>query len=253
MNKVKQAFAAGRPCIGSWIQTGNPVAAEILAAAGFDWIGIDCEHSSITVDGMSDLMRAIGDRAVPLVRVQTNAPLDIRRALDMGAGGVIVPMIQSGAEARAAVAAAKYPPDGVRGFGYCRANEWGERFDDYAASANRDTAVIAMIETAAGVEHAEEIVSADGVDGVFIGPYDLSGSLGVTGQVGHPSVVAACERVAAVCRRYGKVAGQHIVRPDRAQVDRALQSGFGLLALGADIVFLANGAFAARSLVDKKI
>lgn len=250
MNRVKQAFAAGRPCIGSWIQTGSPVAAEILAAAGFDWIAVDCEHSSITVDAMSDVMRAIGNRAVPLVRVQTNAPLDIRRALDMGAGGVIVPMIQSGAEARAAVAAAKYPPVGARGFGYCRANDWGERFDEYAAKANDDTVVIAMIETKAGVDNAEEIISAEGIDGVFIGPYDLSGSLGVTGQVTHPSVLRACERVAAVCKKYGKAAGQHIVRPDRAQVKRAVESGFGFIALGADIVFLSGGAVAARRLFD---
>lgn len=252
MNRVKEALRVGKPTVGSWIQTGNVVAAEILAAAGFDWIGIDCEHSSITADVMSDVMRSIGDRAVPLVRVKTNAPLDIRRALDMGAGGVIVPMINSAEEAHAAVLAAKYPPEGVRGFGYCRANGWGEQFDEYAARANDEIVVIAMLETKAGVEHADEILRVDGIDGVFIGPYDLSGSLGVTGQTNHPLVQAACASVADSCRRSGKAAGQHIVRPTRALVDKALAEGFTFIALGADIVYLADGARNTRALLGKK-
>lgn len=245
MNRVKTALLKGEKTIGSWIQTGSPVAAEILACAGYDWIAIDCEHSSITTADMSEVMRAIGGHALPLVRVQQNAPLDIRRALDMGAGGVIVPMVSSGEDARAAVRAVKYPPVGVRGFGYCRANEWGERFDEYAKKANKETIVIAMIETKEGVEHAEEIIGTDGIDGVFIGPYDLSGSLGVTGQTGHPAVKEACDRVAAVCKKLGKAAGLHIVRPDKEQIDSALARGFTFIALGADIVFLAEGASGA--------
>lgn len=250
MNKVKEALLNGKITLGSWIQTGNPVAAEIIANAGYDWIGIDCEHSSITTSVMSDVMRAIGEKAIPLVRVQTNNTLDIRRALDMGAGGVIVPMINNKNEAEHAVNSVKYPPVGVRGFGYCRANGWGKHFDEYAKSFNNDSVVIAMIETREGVENIEEILSVDGIDGVFIGPYDLSGSLGVTGQTGHPLVKEACDKVALACKKLNKAAGLHIVRPDKAQIESAKERGFTFIALGADIVYLLDGAENTKKLFD---
>ncbi len=242
MNQVKKALSERKPTFGSWIQTGSPTAAEILCDAGCAWIGIDCEHSDIDLAKMTEVMRAIyGRGTLPLVRVKTNDTLAIRQALDMGAAGVIVPMVESAEEAKKAVCSALYPPEGVRGFGYCRANGWGRGFDRYAATFNREAIVVAMIETKAGVEHIDEILSVGGIDGVFIGPYDLSGSLGVTGQTEHPLVTEACAKVAAACKRAGKSAGKHIVLPRPERIKEAIMQGYTFLALGADIVFLAEG------------
>lgn len=243
MNKVKEALNKGEVTIGSWIQTGSPVAAEILANAGFDWIGIDCEHSDIAINEFTAIARAINTKgALAFARVRENDTLAIRQVLDMGAQGIIVPLVNNAEEAKKAVMSAKYPPMGIRGFGYARANNWGTDFDSYAKSANDDIAVIVMIESKEGVEKIEEILQVEGVDGVFIGPYDLSGSYGIVGDTSNPIIVSACEKVAKACTKYNKAAGQHIVHPTKDNVKNAINSGFTFIALGADILFLSDGA-----------
>lgn len=246
MMDLRKALKERRLTVGSWIQTGSPVAAEIMAATGYDWIAVDCEHSEIGLEMTASLFRALAAYdTLPLVRVRENDTLAIRQALDLGARGVIVPLVNNAEQARRAVASAKYPPEGVRGFGYCRMNEWGRQFDDYAAKANEEIAVIVMIESKEAVENIDEILSVPGVDGVFIGPYDMSSTYGLTGQTEHPVILDACKRVGEACARHGVSAGWHIVLPTEEKLRTARDFGFNLLALGADIVFLRSGADAA--------
>ncbi len=230
-------------CIGSWIQVGHPGNAEILARAGFAWIAADCEHGEVEDADLGNLFRAIRQfGVVPLVRVRENAVLCIRRALDLGAMGIIVPLVNSPDEAQRAVRAARYPPDGVRGFAYQRANNWGADCDNYIKHTSRDIAVIVMIESKEAVEDIGSILAVDGVDAVFVGPYDMSGSYGIAGQIEHPIIRDACRSVAEACRRAGKSAGLHLVTPTSENSRQAIEQGFTLLALGMDTVFLAEGA-----------
>lgn len=248
MNVFREALLARRPTLGSWIQVNSPASAEILANIGFDWIGIDMEHTDVDVSCLIDLLRGMHGRGVtPLARVTTNELMAIRRPLDMGASGVLIPLVSTAEDAQRAVAAAKFPPQGVRGFSFCRANDWGIDFDAYAAAANDDIAVIAMIETREGVENIDAIMAVDGIDGTLIGPYDMSGSYGIPGQTQHQIVRDACRRVVQACDRAGKAAGLHVVRVTEETVGKALEDGFTLICLGADIVFLDEAARAARA------
>lgn len=219
------------------------VVAEILAEAGFDWIGIDMEHTDIDNAAFTALARGMHGRgAAPLARVRENNTLAIRQVLNLGAHGVIVPLVHTARDAARAVAAAKYPPRGVRGFCFGRMNDWGRSFDSYAARANEEVAVVVMIELTEGVKNIDTILAVDGVDAVFIGPYDLSGSCGVPGQTTHERVQAGCRRVRDACEAAGKAAGVHLVAPEPSAVTRAVEDGFTFLALGVDIVFLRSGA-----------
>ena len=238
-NILKAALQSGRPVLGSWLQFGNPAVAEIMAKAGFDWLAIDLEHSTISIETAGELIRII-DLAgcAPLVRLSSNDPVQAKRVMDAGACGVIVPSIRSAAEARQAVQAVKYPPAGSRGVGLGRAHGYGTRFAEHLEECRNSSVVIPMIEQMAGVERADEILNVEGVDGVFIGPYDLSASCGVTGELDHPLVTAAVQRVLAAARAAGKVAGIHVVHPAAGLVAARVSEGFRLIACGGDMLFL---------------
>lgn len=243
-NFVKDKLKRGEVSLGSWIQLGSdPGVAEILSYVGFDWIALDWEHSAAEPKEIASLVRCLSNKnCVPMVRVKNNETLTIRRALDMGAKGIIVPLVNSAEDARKAVAAAKYPPIGIRGFAFCKANEYGEEFDDYAKRANDEILVVAMIETKEGVENIDDILAIDGIDGVFIGPYDLSGSFGIPGQLDSGCVKEACKKVVASCLKKGKFAGEHIVTPTKGNVGVGIKEGFTFIALGMDTVFLQQSA-----------
>ncbi|MDP7023786.1 MAG: aldolase/citrate lyase family protein [Kiritimatiellia bacterium] len=242
-NPVRKALLELKPTIGTWIQIGHPAVAEALATAGFDWIAADMEHTDIDNAAFANLARGMHGRGpVPLARVGENDTLAIRQLLDLGAQGVIVPLVHTPEDAERAVAAAKYPPRGVRGYCFSRMNDWGKDFETYAAEANDNIAVVVMIESKQGVENIDAILAVDGVDGVFIGPYDLSGSCGVPGQTSHPDVQAGCQTVLEACKKAGKAAGLHVVMPDKEAIAKAVADGFTFVAVGVDTVFLANGA-----------
>jgi len=248
-NAFRRALLQRDVILGTWLQINNATAAEVLANAGFDWIAIDVEHTDIDISSLTQLLRGMYGRGVtPIARVTRNDVLEIRRALDVGAAGVLVPFVNTADEARRAVAAAKYPPLGVRGFSFSRANDWGVNFDAEARSANESTSVVVMIESRQGVEHIEEIVAVPGIDAVFIGPYDLSGSYGVPGQTEDPRVREACQQVIATCDAADKSVGLLLVRPTLAAVQRVVADGYNLLCIGIDTVFLDQGARAARAL-----
>lgn len=252
--RLKKAIDNKTPIIGSWIQTSSPTCAEILANAGFSWIGVDCEHTSAGIQVVENIARAIHGRDTALlVRVSSADIIEIRQCLDVGAAGVIVPMVENGEQARMAVAAAKYPPQGVRGFCFGRMNDWGSNFDEYVRIANTNVVVIAMIETRTGVENIDEILSVDGIDGIFIGPYDMSGSYGVPGQTQHPQLKKAYQILVDACRRHGKAAGQHIVNSSSEKLTEAISLGYTFICLDADIIFLNNAARAATENAEKHI
>lgn len=242
-NPVKKALLEGKVTFGTWIQLGHPGIAEVLANAGFDWIAVDCEHTDIGVQEFANIVRGMYGRGpVPLVRVRENDTLAIRQMLDIGAQGVIVPLVNTAEEAKKAVAAAKFPPAGIRGFAFYRANDWGINFDEYAKNANRDIVVVVMIESKEAIENIDEILAVDGIDGVFVGPYDMSGSYGVIGQTSHPEIIEACHTVVKACQRADKAAGLHVVLPSKDAIEKAIHDGFTFIALGMDDVFLDQGA-----------
>jgi 2-keto-3-deoxy-L-rhamnonate aldolase RhmA len=251
LNLCKKLLNEGRPTIGSWCQVGHPANAEILAKAGFSWIAADCEHGEFESCEIGNFCRAVSQYScTPLVRVKENDNLEIRRALDLGAMGVIIPLVNNADDAERAVAAAKYPPQGIRGFAFHRGNNWGVDFDEYVKCANEEIMVIVMIESKEAVENIELILAVDGVDGVFIGPYDMSGSYGIIGQTSTPEIKGACRKVSEACKKAGKAAGMHIVLPTAEAVKNAVADGFTFLALGMDTVFLANGAKQALEMIE---
>jgi 2-keto-3-deoxy-L-rhamnonate aldolase RhmA len=242
-NKVKQKLRDRRPTIGSWIMIGDLASAEILAGAGFDWITVDMEHTSITYETLPVLLTGIrAQGAETFVRVEDNNPAVIKRVLDCGAGGIIVPLVNSGKEAEAAVKSAKYPPDGIRGVSLGRASGYGSNFEDYFNSINDQVIVLAQIEHYLAVNKIEEIVSVDGLDGVFLGPYDLSGSMGIVAQFDHPRMVEARKRVLEAAGREGKAVGIHEVSPEAGAVQALLEEGFNFVACSIDTIFLGNSA-----------
>ena len=242
MNPFRTALRRQELTLGAWVQIGHPAVAEIYAEAGFDWICVDLEHGIIDLETMANLFRAIkGSRAVPVARIPENDPTWIHRSLDAGARGLIIPRVNSAEEAEAAVREALYPPEGVRGFGYCRANGYGANFDAYCDAANEDIALIMQIEHCKAIPNLDDILSVDHVDGLFIGPLDLSGSMGVTGQMNHPEVKSALKEYLTACRRHKASAGMHIVRVNDELIKKSVDQGYTCLALGVDVVYLQEG------------
>lgn len=238
-NKFRQALLNKELTLGAWMQIGHCGVAEILARAGFDWVCVDLEHGAIDLETMTDIFRTIDAfDCVPVARLPFNDPIWIHRTLDAGARGMIIPMVNSAEEADRAISEAKYPPRGVRGFGYSRANMHGMDFDTYIAEANDEIAMVMQIENKKAIDNLEAIAQVDGVDGFLIGPLDLSGSMGITGQLDHPDMVAALDRYKQVCRDYNMSAGIHIVRPNDANVKAGVEQGYTLIPLGLDNVFL---------------
>ena len=225
--------------IGSWIQIGHPTIAEIMASAGFDWLVVDLEHSAITLREAEDLIRVIDLKGVvPLVRLSSNNPEQIKRIMDAGSHGVIVPMVNTPEEAEMAVASVKYPPVGRRSFGLARAQGYGARFEDYLAWQREHSLVIVQIEHINAVNCLESILSVEGVDAYFVGPYDLSGSLGIPGQFDHPEFLKAMDRIPEIAKKCGIPGGVHIVEPDAEQLKKRIEQGNQFIAYGADIRML---------------
>ena len=243
--KIKEKMRHGEPSVGTWMSMAHPSIAEILAMAGYDWVVVDIEHSAIDVSEVLRLLIAIEQGgAIPLVRLAWNDLIQAKAVLDSGAAGVLVPMVNSKAEAEMAVRMTKYPPLGIRGACLARAQAYGENFDAYVENANADTLLMVMIEHRDAVANIEEILSVPGIDGTFIGPYDLSMSLGIPGQINHPDVLAAKRKVRDATLAHGLIAGAHFVQPRTATEDcrQAITEGYRFLALGTDILFLGDSA-----------
>ena len=242
-----------RLSIGSWITLGHPAIAEIMASAGFDWLAVDLEHSVITIREAEELIRIIELKGVtPFVRLSSNNPEQIKRVMDSGAHGVIVPMVNSAEAARKAVAAVKYPPVGERSFGLARAQGYGAGFTEYLNWERDRTIVVVQIEHIEAVNNLESIFSVPGVDAYFVGPYDLSGSLGVPGQFEHPDFVTAMDKISQIAEHKGMPGGMHIVEPDTVQLEQCIKDGHRFLAYSIDIRILDIGCRQALDCVDRR-
>lgn len=234
--------AEPRTLAGMWICSGSTLIAEICAGAGLDWVLIDMEHCPNDLQSVLAQLQTVAAYPVaPVVRVPSNDPVIIKQVLDAGAQTLLVPMVSSADEARAAVSAVRYPPDGVRGVGsaLARSARWN-RVDGYLANADRHVSVIVQIETAAGVAAADDIAAVDGVDGVFVGPSDLSASMGLIGQQTHPDVVDAVHKTFDAVRAAGKPVGVNAFNPDTARA--YMDAGACFILVGADVALLARGS-----------
>ncbi len=239
-NRLKEIWASGRPAIGGWCSMPGSFSAELMANQGWDVITIDTQHGVIGYSEMLQMLQAISTTdATPLVRVSWNQPGEIMRALDSGAYGIICPMINDAAECAAFVQACRYPPDGFRSSGPTRAAVYGGA--DYHAKANGEMLTFAMIETAQGLANVEAIVATPGLDGVYIGPSDLSLALG--GPPGQdsdaPELMAAFDRILDACKAAGVRVGVHTASPAYSQ--KMIGRGFDLVTVGADTRFIMSG------------
>jgi 2-dehydro-3-deoxyglucarate aldolase len=243
MRDIRKALQDGSVAIGSWINTASPIVAELMASCDFDFLTVDAEHSAVNVPQTQAMFQAIrsgNPDCAPLVRLPGNDYARTKRYLDAGAVGVIAPLINSAAQAQELVRSVKYPPQGARGIGFCRANMYGTRFEEAVASANKQTLVCVQIEHIDGVQHIDEILSVPGVDAVFIGPYDLSASMGITGQFDGPRMLDATERILSACQEHGVTPGIHVVPPDAEEVVQRIRQGYRLIAYSLDITMLAK-------------
>jgi 2-dehydro-3-deoxyglucarate aldolase len=227
--------------LGSWISLNNPSIAEIMADAGFDWLCIDLEHSVTDYFEAQQLMMAIQGRGLKaFVRVGENNNRIIKRILDAGADGIIVPSINSAADARKAVQAVKYPPMGTRGVGLARAQGYGFGFDTYRDTKAKEIKLIVQIEHINAIRELDEIIQTEGVDGTFIGPYDLSGSMGKPGQYDDADVKDALAQYETIAKKYQKWIGFHVVPPDYQLVNEKIAKGYNFIAFSFDAFFLGH-------------
>lgn len=226
--------------VGTLLGLPSPELAEIAADAGFDWLFVDMEHGALEARDVLRIVQAVREPCACLVRVPEASETGIKKALDTGAAGIIVPHVNEAAEAARAVRWSKYPPEGGRSVGFTRSNRYGVRFRESVAAANSETIVVAQVEHIDGVRAIEAILAVPGVDAVFIGPFDLSASLGKPGRLDDAEVQAAIGAVAAACARAGTPVG--IFAAGAAGARRALEDGYTLGCAGVDTGLYAEAA-----------
>jgi len=240
---LKEKLKNRENSIGSWITIGHQAIIDILSEAGFDWLTIDLEHTAIDFNEVQILIGFIQSHGMAaLVRVSKNEEVIIKRVLDAGADGIIVPMVCSKEDAKMAVEFAKYPPAGKRGVGLNRAQRYGFGFEEYKKWVDEKSIVITQIEHIDGVNNIEEIIQTEGIDGILIGPYDLSGSLGIPGNYNDPIVKDALIKVEEACLTHKKSMGYHVIEPDSALVIEKQKAGYNFIAFSTDFLFLGQKA-----------
>lgn len=248
-NTVKEKLVAGKPSVGTWLSLASPISAEYMAHAGFDWLVVDTEHSPIGFETTVQCFQAICTTdTIPMARVAWNDSMLMKRLLDAGAMGLVVPMVNSAEEAEKAVKSMKYPPEGFRSLGGGRAGLYGS---DYMSWANDEIAVIVQIEHIDAVNKADEILSVKGVDACFIGPNDLAGSMGLKPDIHcrHPEHEKAVMRVLETAKKVGKPAGIHCVTVEA--VNRRIDQGFQFIAMSSDAGLLREAATKVVSEIKK--
>ena len=249
---LKEKLKNRENSIGSWITIGHQTIIELLAEAGFDWLTIDLEHTSIDYNETQVLIAFIQSHGMAaLVRVSKNEEVVIKRVLDAGADGVIVPMICSKKDAETAVEFAKYPPIGKRGVGLNRAQRYGFGFEEYKNWVNENLVVIAQIEHIDAVNNIEEIIQTEGIDAVIVGPYDLSGSMGIPGDYNQPIVKESLKKVEDACFSNQKSLGYHVIEPDSDLVIEKQKDGYNFIAFSTDFFFLGKKAIDEMKKLDR--
>ncbi|WP_336345930.1 HpcH/HpaI aldolase family protein [Halalkalicoccus ordinarius] len=240
--------------MGTWLSIGHPAVAEVSASSDVDFVLIDTEHTTISLETVENMTRAVDASESPtdtIVRVPWNDPVRLKRVLDIGVDGVMVPMIDSAAEARELVDAIRYPPEGSRGIASGRATEYGDQFTEYVENANGSFTTIAQIESREGLQNVEEIAAVEGINALFVGPADLSGALGVFGEEEPPELADAMDRVIEAAATADVAVGTLTV--DVADVEDRIDRGFDFLIVGKDTTYLSNAHRESRTVYDQAI
>jgi 2-keto-3-deoxy-L-rhamnonate aldolase RhmA len=246
MNALKQLLqsSGGHPPIGTWVVSASPLVAEAVGCAGFDWGVIDMEHAPLDVMGVVQLLQAVsGTKMLPIVRVPWNDAVVVKRVLDAGATTLMFPMVQTASEAERAVAATRYPPEGLRGVaGMSRGSRFGTT-PHYLKAANKHVGVIAQLETPDAIHHLDAIAQVKGIDALFIGPSDLSAAMGHIGEPHHPAVMKQMTHAAQRCKALGMPVGTVGDSPELVTQYRA--AGFDFVGIGCDLGLMMSGARSA--------
>ncbi len=242
MGHTKQKLKKGHFVLGGWTLLGHPGIVEIMAGERFDFICVDMEHTAIDLRNFQDAALAIkGTGCDLLARLQSCDADQAKRVLDNGANGIIVPSVNSKADAEKAVSIAKFPPEGVRGSSLCRATGYGRDFAGYFNSHNDNVLVVIMLEHIDAVNHIDEILTIPGIDATLIGPYDLSASMGIAGQINHPDLLKAQQALVEACEKHNIPAGIHVVPVDNMQLNKRIEQGMKFIACGLDTLFIRHG------------
>jgi len=242
IRSIRAKLKVGGYSLGSWMQIPHPSVAEIMGQAGYDWVAVDMEHGAVSAHQLPDLFRALElGNTLPLARIAQGRPKDCKQALDAGAGGVIVPMIENARQLISVRDACRWPPAGARGVGFSRANLFGKHFDTYCAEAQAPL-LVAMIEHHRAVEELESILDVEGLDAILIGPYDLSASMGLTAQFEHPHFCALMDKIKALTASKSIPVGVHVVAPSKEQLSQRLGEGYRFIAYSIDAVMLDSVA-----------
>ena len=253
MKSLKEKLKNNELTIGSWIMIGHPMSVEVMSLAGFEWLVVDMEHTAIDINTAEKLITTIqANNIKALVRVSKNEEVIIKRVLDIGADGIIVPMINSKDDAIKAVEYAKYPPIGKRGVGLYRATKYGIGFEEYKRWVEEELIIIIQIEHIEGVDNIDEILQVDGIDGTIIGPYDLSGSMGYPGEFERDDVKNAVQKVLDRCKKFNIPSGFHVVNTDPNKLKEKISQGCSLLAYGIDYFFMRDLAIKGMKEIKKE-
>jgi 2-dehydro-3-deoxyglucarate aldolase len=247
MNKIKairairKKLGQGKCTVGSWMQIPHGSVAEIMGAAGYDWVAVDMEHGSVGVAQLPDLFRALElGNTLPLVRVAEGAARECQQALDAGAGGIIVPNIKSADHLIAVRDACRWPPGGKRGVGFSRANLFGGNFRSYTQQAQAPL-LVAMLEDVRALDELDSILAVEGLDAVLLGPYDLSASLHQTAKFDHPHYLRALKTILRKAQTFSIPLGIHVVEPSTTELKKRIRQGFRFLPFSMDSVLLREG------------
>lgn len=237
---IRSRLRQGGHSIGSWMQLPDASVAEIMGQAGYDWVAVDMEHGPISAHQLPDLFRALElGGTLPMVRLAQGLAKDCKQALDSGAGGVIVPMVETAAQLTAVRNACRWPPAGTRGVGFSRANLFGKHFEAYREEAQAPL-LVAMLEHGRAVDNLESILEVEGLDAVLIGPYDLSASMGLTAQFDHPDFLSAMAKILKLTLASKVSCGIHVVAPSVEQLNQRVSEGYRFVAYSIDAVMLTQ-------------
>ena len=236
IKEIREKLKGGSYSVGGWMQIPHSSIAEIMGQSGYDWVAIDMEHGSIDVSQLPDLFRALElGGTLPIVRLCDGSSKSCKAALDAGAGGVIVPMIETAGQLESIKSECRWPPAGNRGVGFSRANLFGKRFNEYQLEAQQPL-LVAMIESDAGVKNIEDILGVDGLDAILIGPYDLSASMGIPGNFGSSQFKNVLNKIRASCKKRNVAVGLHIIEPSITELQQRVDEGYLFLAYSLDAV-----------------
>ncbi len=248
---IRKKLNEGSASIGTWQQIGSSEISEIVSSMGFDWVAIDLEHGSISNSELPDIFRALElNETLPFARVKDKSIRSIKDVMEAGCSGIIFPMVDSGKELRELIRESRWPPSGKRGVGFCRANLYGREFNSYIEEA-QSPIIVAMIETAKGIENIEEITSAKSLDAIIIGPYDLSSSLGCCADFQSDIFLNALEEVKNHSKSNNIPFGIHIIEPDKNNLNKAIIDGYQFIAYSLDTSILCKGYEGLEKIMNK--